>query len=655
MADTLQDLYTKSPGTQQVATTPNAQASNATAGTATAGTATASNANASTYNAQTQDVPTENLSSSRLNAITSQDSPLMQRARQEGMLLAARRGLQNSSIAAGAAQGAVVDRATPLATQEADLLQGQRLANQNASNTASQFNAGAQTDVSKFNAANTTDVSKTNAGLATDTSKLNAQLGTDVSKLNAQNATETSRFNSETAAQKAQQDAQAENAMRTAVMNQNAELNKQYLQGSQSIDLATVQAQYQALIQSNASAANLYNTYFQTIAQVMSNTNMDPSRVAQIVGSLQQSLVGGMDFLNAMGGGTAPGGTAPTGAPASTTPTTGATTPTVGVAPPIRIPRTPTSGTQIFNAAGGEAATTGTLSNARNVLANGFAQQQAIANPAPTSTPAPGSADTVAPSTPGPSVGDVAGVLGTAAKLGGKVVGGSLGGTLGAAGSGLSAVGDISSGNYLGLIRDANGALSAIPTAAGSLVGTGAGLSSGVASGAAANAALGEAGFGSGAASGASSAAASGAGASLGTLATGAGYAAAVIAAGQLIHKAFNANGSVDRNRASFAQVTNDWEQVPLARVGAKGMYPVTAYNIPNIGWIAMTQKQYDDLAGKWYGAVFHPDGDQEGWQKKLQDTIAGLKPLTQQGIDELKSKMGGSWNNDSIKKVLGG
>src|SRR6185503_19322748 len=277
MADTLQDLYTKSPGTQQVATTPNAQASNATAGTATAGTATASNANASTYNAQTQDVPTENLSSSRLNAITSQDSPLMQRARQEGMLLAARRGLQNSSIAAGAAQGAVVDRATPLATQEADLLQGQRLANQNASNTASQFNAGAQTDVSKFNAANTTDVSKTNAGLATDTSKLNAQ-----------NATETSRFNSETAAQKAQQDAQAENAMRTAVMNQNAELNKQYLQGSQSIDLATVQAQYQALIQSNASAANLYNTYFQTIAQVMSNTNMDPSRVAQIVGSLQQ-------------------------------------------------------------------------------------------------------------------------------------------------------------------------------------------------------------------------------------------------------------------------------------------------------------------------------------------------------------------------------
>lgn len=37
-------------------------------------------------------------------------------------------------------------------------------------------------------------------------------------------------------------------------------------------------------------------------------------------------------------------------------------------------------------------------------------------------------------------------------------------------------------------------------------------------------------------------------------------------------------------------------------------------------------QDQLQELAGTWYGAVFHPDGDQAGWQQRYEDVLAGIK-----------------------------
>lgn len=53
--------------------------------------------------------------------ITSQDSPLMQQAKTQGLQTANRRGLLNSSIAVGAAQNAVIQAATPIASQDASI------------------------------------------------------------------------------------------------------------------------------------------------------------------------------------------------------------------------------------------------------------------------------------------------------------------------------------------------------------------------------------------------------------------------------------------------------------------------------------------------------------------------------------------------------
>jgi hypothetical protein len=58
----------------------------------------------------------------RLDGILASDSPLMTRAATQGMQFANSRGLLNSTMAAGAAQGAMIDRAMPIAQQDAQFV-----------------------------------------------------------------------------------------------------------------------------------------------------------------------------------------------------------------------------------------------------------------------------------------------------------------------------------------------------------------------------------------------------------------------------------------------------------------------------------------------------------------------------------------------------
>ncbi|TDX29095.1 hypothetical protein DFO67_108139 [Modicisalibacter xianhensis] len=59
----------------------------------------------------------------QLNSILKSNSPLMKRAATQGKQYANKRGLLNSSMAAGATQGAMIDAATPIAQQDAGALQ----------------------------------------------------------------------------------------------------------------------------------------------------------------------------------------------------------------------------------------------------------------------------------------------------------------------------------------------------------------------------------------------------------------------------------------------------------------------------------------------------------------------------------------------------
>lgn len=314
---TLSDLYTQNPGAVPTPVTPPAQVGP----TPELAQATASNANSTGYNAQTQSVPTSELASSQLNSITSQDSPLMKQARQEGILAAAKRGLQNSSIAGGNSEAAMVEKATPLALANAQALQTQSLANQQSTNQASEFGANAQNDVSKLNAQLQTATAQ---GNAQEANALRTRITELQTQTNMQGADIQARANELTSSQ--------ENDMRLATLNQNAQLNQQYLTGTQQMDLEQIRGQFQTLISSNDAAANLYQAYFNSIAMAMQNTNLKPERAAQIVAQQQTQLTEGLKLIDAMNTINAPGG--PTGVP-------------TGVAPPMRIPSIPTGPARI--------------------------------------------------------------------------------------------------------------------------------------------------------------------------------------------------------------------------------------------------------------------------------------------------------------------
>ncbi|WP_017182291.1 hypothetical protein [Sphingobium xenophagum] len=63
----------------------------------------------------------------RVAALTAQDSALMQGARTSGLKVANRRGLMNSSMAAGASETAAIGAATPIASQDASQIYGKNI------------------------------------------------------------------------------------------------------------------------------------------------------------------------------------------------------------------------------------------------------------------------------------------------------------------------------------------------------------------------------------------------------------------------------------------------------------------------------------------------------------------------------------------------
>jgi|GEM_PF-1775248 len=86
-------------------------------------------------------VAPEQTSQGQLSGILASGSPLMTQAKTQGLQTAAQRGLLNSSIAAGAAENAMIEKATPLATQDASTYAAAAQANQNAENAFKTTNA----------------------------------------------------------------------------------------------------------------------------------------------------------------------------------------------------------------------------------------------------------------------------------------------------------------------------------------------------------------------------------------------------------------------------------------------------------------------------------------------------------------------------------
>ena len=80
------------------------------------------------FNANNEWVPEDDSVATRVSAITAQDSPLMRAASGMGIRQANRRGLANSSIAAGASRAETLKAAVPIASQDASQISQKNLA-----------------------------------------------------------------------------------------------------------------------------------------------------------------------------------------------------------------------------------------------------------------------------------------------------------------------------------------------------------------------------------------------------------------------------------------------------------------------------------------------------------------------------------------------
>ncbi len=169
-----------------------------------------------------QDVESQRVDA-ELARILGQDSPLLARARAEAAQHSNRRGLLNSSMAASAAQGAMVDRALPMAQQNVE-----------ASTRAAAMQA-------------------------------------DLENQNLQ--------------------------QRVAAITQ---LNEQYLQGTQAMDLETIRGTYQQILSTNEAAANLYKSYLDGISSVMDDPKMKSDQVASAVNTMQKMLEASLRMISEM-------------------------------------------------------------------------------------------------------------------------------------------------------------------------------------------------------------------------------------------------------------------------------------------------------------------------------------------------------------------
>ncbi len=260
-------------GTALTPTTPTTSPGTATLGTASkVGALTAANAqntDAATLKNGQYDANDSTNSASQLDSIVSQNSPYIQLAEQQGLLTAAGRGLENSSLAAGASQAAATAAAAPLAQQ-------------NASEAATAKNQNAQLG---------TQASEFNSSQDAAAKELQAQLGTSVSQSNAQAQTANSEFN-----------AQAANAMKSQTSALLEDMNKQNLSGTQAARLASIQSQSAQLIASNQSAASLFSGYLSSMSAMMANKDIAPDRLASSITAMQSMLQKSLDVIDQMNG-----------------------------------------------------------------------------------------------------------------------------------------------------------------------------------------------------------------------------------------------------------------------------------------------------------------------------------------------------------------
>lgn len=213
---------------------------------------------AATANAQTREVNPNELVSNQIAEITKQDSPLLQQTQARAFQNANARGLLNSSMANESALGAVLDRATPIASANAATISN--VANQNLANNQ-------------------------------QTQTFNAQQTQNNNQFNAQQDQQNKQFNSSEA-----------NKVSISNASQQNSILKQFLDQGNRLQLADIEASYKTVLQSEASAGTLYQQSVRNISDILQNPDLTPEAKTAAVANQNELLKTGLNILGKIGG-----------------------------------------------------------------------------------------------------------------------------------------------------------------------------------------------------------------------------------------------------------------------------------------------------------------------------------------------------------------
>lgn len=220
----------------------------------------------------------------RLAGLLSQNNPYIDRARTEAAQSANRRGMLNSSMAAGAAEGAAIDRALPIAQQDARAHLEQQFLNQGYSNDAAKHLADAS--ITRENLA---------AGFEQETNQFNAVRDFEAEKLNQQAQNRASELY-----------AAEQNKNNFAQLSGDIQAQLKTLDNQLAMNLETLTREYGLLENMDTVNGSIYTQLIAEMGSILATEDKASVATAKINALIEQAGVE-MSFSNGMIGEPEPG------------------------------------------------------------------------------------------------------------------------------------------------------------------------------------------------------------------------------------------------------------------------------------------------------------------------------------------------------------
>lgn len=237
----------------------------------------------------------------QLKEIIDPNGALAQQARTRGMQYANDRGLLNSSMGQTAADSALYDQAMQIANADATIYAKAGGYNADMSNQFATQNVNAQNTAGQFNANASNNLQANN--LQANTSLATTEMNNAASQANAQLAAKTQEMTAKLQAgtQLTLADKELYGKLQMADYDAKTRINLANIDSATRTRLGETEANYKNVLQTNQSAANIYQQITQNIAAIQTSS-LSADAKSQAITNLETKLKESLSVLGAISG-----------------------------------------------------------------------------------------------------------------------------------------------------------------------------------------------------------------------------------------------------------------------------------------------------------------------------------------------------------------